>query len=292
MKKEMNMRQFMLQHFAAASESIEVGELDAAAAAKTIQKEPENEIAFYAQVGNWLGLDEALSQEDQEQWEIKIASTEEGRKKRVRVRRTTPLTKDGSGELVPGQDNFVLTAKTKVETGSDVTGNMEENVEVGPAVFTLFKGFSESGMIKRRYRFNSNSVLIKYDGKEVKIAEALVGFEVDVFPLKNGESGYSPWVKIDVEVDKVMAAVKDLGLDRNKIEFNIDPSKLPFKPVNIIQGGDPETDAAIQELYDKVFISQPSETTKVASTSADEPVQEEPSAEEPPKEEPDQTPAA
>lgn len=250
-------------HLALAAEALD--EVTAPQGNGEAQKVPENEVVFYAQIGNWLGLEQARSMEDHVQWEIKIQSSDEGAKRRVRVRKTTPLSKAADHGIEHGSPGFVMTAKTKLDTGNEVTGNTEENVDVNEGVFLLFQSFAENGMIKRRFNFLANSVTIRHDGQEIKLPETMVGFEVDLFPLKGGQSGFSPWVKIDVEVDAILNAIKDLELDHKKISFDIDPAKLPFKPVNIIQPGSPETDAAIQQLYDTVFLSTPKELETVST---------------------------
>lgn len=255
------------QSLIAAIEELTEIQPESMAAAANVDKKPEDEIVFYAQIGDWLGLDHADSKEAHEQWEIKIHSDSKAKRK-VRVRQTTRMTHVETDPVTTEAKPVVtwtFTAKTKYDTGSQVTGNMEENVEVNESLFQVFKRFAEKGMIKNRYTFMAKEVRIRHKGQDVHLPGSTVGFEVDVFPLKGKPGSFAPWVKIDVEVNKIMDKVRELGWNPDDIEFKVDPSKLPFNPTDILQNGTPEADEKIHKLYDDYFLSTPPQDEQALS---------------------------
>jgi hypothetical protein len=131
----------------------------------------EVEKVFYAKLEDRSILDHAAKFEDHEQWELRIALTEENASAgRIRIRKTTQ-----SGAL----PEYVQTCKTKL-----IEGGEKEVANVSSAdAFEQFKLLAEKGMCKRRYIFDVPGCTAKW--------------EVDTY--KNLDGTDNPWCKIDFE---------------------------------------------------------------------------------------------
>jgi hypothetical protein len=132
----------------------------------------EIEYTFYAKLVDPALLEQALSKEHHEQWEVKIPKSAGNLcAGRMRVRRT-------SKDDAPAE--YVLTTKTKLPG----RGDKEVACASSEDAFEQFKAMSQCGMRKTRYCFAAPGSTSQW--------------EVDVF--YNADASACEWVKIDFEV--------------------------------------------------------------------------------------------
>lgn len=185
---------------------------------------PEIEITFYAKMQNPAGLQEADEIEEHDQLETRLLK--EGSK--IRVRRTI---KDGASTL---EFTAKITNENQSSENEDkIRDTMEYNCPVNEEYFdTFLKAVAEQRMKKTRYYFKNNSITIRIGEAVEPIVIEHVGFEVDLFHTR-GEA--VPYVKIDVEVDPILAYVKEHFPDVESImKISVKTLNLPFKPVSMI----------------------------------------------------------
>jgi hypothetical protein len=112
-------------------------------------------------------------------------------------------------------------------------------------------------MIKDRFEFKASRVTVKTESGEQDIdASDDVVFEVDLF--KNADGSYCEYVKIDIEVHKLIERLSEKGINSTDADFDIDIRNLPLKLSEVIRGDDKSesTRARIKELYSKYFITK------------------------------------
>lgn len=201
----------------------------------------ETEVTLYGQITNFDGLKEATSKESHEQYEIKPGNTEKGR---FRVRKTT---------YNDGEVKYVLTIKIKSDSNVG-RANSERNIDIDEGTFEDFKLMANEGMIKDRYTFAISSVSTKdAAGNATAIdVDTPTVWEIDVYP--DNEGGYSPWVKIDLELDAILKAVEATGVKNTSVNLSVNPKKLPIGLTNIIENND-ATKGFITDLYKKHFMN-------------------------------------
>lgn len=211
------------------------------------QEVKEDELVFYIEVGNWEGLAMAKKKEHHEQWEIKIEQEESSDfKKRFRVRKTT--TADSNAR-------YTFTIKTKQTNNSEVSGNKERNTTVDENLFNEFKYLSHKGMIKDRFFFDASCITVKYGDKVIEIPPETVELEVDLFPTKDNPLSHHPWGKVDIEVDNLMAYLKQIGIT-NEVTLFVNLQNMPLEPKTILNSAKESDKAAIDKLYDDYFITK------------------------------------
>lgn len=185
-----------------------------------MQSNPEIEVAFYAQVGDINGLSQCESIEEHEQVEARLLN---GHKVRVR--------KVKKKEIV----QYFFTAKKKRADDAKLSDSMEYTSETTQDTFDALSMVAERRIVKTRYRFRSNSIGMKVADRSEVIRLDEVGFEVDVFKkLTDASGGTSSWIKVDVELQELMAFVKKQYPDIQTFALRINTQKLPFKPTKII----------------------------------------------------------
>lgn len=204
---------------------------------------PEMEVVLYAKVGDFTGLAQASKIEEHEQLEARLL---DGQNK-IRVRKTT-----AHGTDTPV---YEFTAKRKNPDNSDA---MQDSMEYTSVVTEdFFKTFEtavmEQKLVKTRYYFPNNSITLTIGKTAQLLTIPNVGFEVDVFKPK-GEP--CEWVKIDVEVDPILAYLKEKFPEiTGGVKLVIKTPKLPFKPLDIIYKptADEAQKAFIAELWQNQF---------------------------------------
>lgn len=155
----------------------------------------ETEYVYYGMIQNPAILDTASHVEDQVQWEIKIAKTNDNFSSgRQRVRMTYP---PGSPHLA----KFELTTKVKVEQKDPESNNApneekENTVEASQQLFAIYEMMAGCGMHKRRYT-------IPIEGHPG------LNWQIDRFFIKGGEE-LSAWCKIDIEVSQPVQLPKQI----------------------------------------------------------------------------------
>ena len=174
----------------------------------------EKEHCIIARVIDFAQMKKANNAEIQEQWGVKVDHTEENAgAAQLRVRKIS----NANGEV-----RYEMTTKSLV-----AEGKIECTIPTTEANFQQFKVIAESGMTKHRYTFNNE------DGSK---------WEVDCTPDGNG--GYFPWVRCEIEVSDLDAKIPNLPI---KTEEVIMPPKL---------GGlsQEEFDEKTKPLYDRFFV--------------------------------------
>lgn len=197
----------------------------------------EDEVTIYAKVGDFKGFREANRVIN-----IHELSTFIEGKGKYRVRKNT----DESGT------SFVATIKGQTE-GNVVKTNVDHPAVVNAGYFEAARILADGLTIRDRFIFNGSVATIKKGDKEVQIPP--IDFEVDVYTRHDGRE--SEWVKIDVEVGKILEAIKSLGMgdgDNPLMDLTITVSDLPFKPqAAFISSSDntPEELEVIRKLWDE-----------------------------------------
>lgn len=200
----------------------------------------EDEIVIYARINNFEGLKKANSKESHEQWQVSAPFG------KIRVRKTTMGDLEGSyTQAIKTRDNQV-----------GIAGGTEQEFPVDANVFEAFKAISDNGMIKERFVFNATSITALDSTGKDRIDTSGMKYEVDVYPDGNG--GYHPWCKIDVEVNDLLKSVADVKGTDAKIKLTLDVSILPIKATEMILGStqDAEQKAKITQLYDTFFLAK------------------------------------
>lgn len=187
----------------------------------------ERERVIYARLSDFSQLNNAVSVDSQEQWQVKLPKTNNNSAKgTIRVRKVIPLSKTDKGFefTATGVDSTQYVMTVKAERKAD--DRLEVPLPASKDMFDLFKLLAENGMYKHRFHF-------PIDGTELV-------FEVDVYPKEDGT--YNNWVKIDLELKDV----------------SVDIPELPFKVEEIIYDTteDPEQKKKINELYETIFLSK------------------------------------
>lgn len=190
---------------------------DLALEANDTTQKLETEIVIYSKVDNPQGLEECVSKEEHVQLETKF---ENGT--RVRVRKTT---KDSKVE-------YLLTFKvpTKTENGTGLDANTEFTAEVDESFFNGFMGVASKKLVKTRYNFSSQNVVMSLqEGSEDKdIVIPNIEYEVDIYTKTDGT--VSEWCKIDVEVDNIINYIHRNHKEVSDLKLNVKVSHLPFAP--------------------------------------------------------------
>jgi CYTH domain-containing protein len=186
----------------------------------------ETEYVFYGKIKDFAVLEQAITREEQEQWEIKIPRTDgNASKAKIRVRKTTT----SSGDIT-----FMQTIKIRQETvhvlGHQLpVSDRSIGVECTHEAFEAFSLMSEGGMVKTRFMIPAANGLM---------------WEVDVF--KDAQGQYFEYVKIDLELPKDVRVLEELP------PF---PTGIDMLVINQTDEQTPKDKALIQSLYDKYFIS-------------------------------------
>lgn len=209
-----------------------------------MSKQAETELCFYARIGDAEALENAIDIEHHEQWEYKVIvedddDNEEYRGK-VRVRRTER----------DGQVKFEETIKLPVESEAVTQGNHEYTVSITEEYFDAWKKlFGDKGYKKTRYVFLSKEVMLDHHEEEIKLPD--IKYEVDVFFDQEGQR--AKWCKIDIEIDDILAYLKEHHPEIEKFDTTVWLSKLPFKPEDAFSAvtDDEEQKEAIKAFWDR-----------------------------------------
>lgn len=200
----------------------------------------ETEYVVYAKIGNPEGLKSAVSKEHHLQIEAALKS---GAKTRVRA-----TTKNNETKY-----EYTLKIKTKNEEGNEF--NKEYNLEVDQTFMLAYKEAADKYVDKIRYKFTSESVIMKavIDGNLTELSIPNVEYEVDVY--KNKEGKYSEWCKIDIEVDNILNFINSHHKNISDIKLVIKISHLPFEPRDaiLVANATDEQHKFLSNLWDTEF---------------------------------------
>lgn len=209
-----------------------------------MSQQAETELCFYARIGDAEALENAIDIEHHEQWEYKVIvedddDNEEYRGK-VRIRRTER----------DNQVKFEETIKLPVESEAVTQGNHEYTVSITEEYFNAWKRlFGDKGYKKTRYVFLSKEVMLDHHDEEIKLPD--IKYEVDVFFDQEGQR--AKWCKIDIEIDDILAYLKEHHPEIEKFDTTVWLSKLPFKPEDAFSAvtDNDEQKEAIKAFWDR-----------------------------------------
>lgn len=150
----------------------------------------EKEHTVYARILDFSQLKKADKAEIQEQYIIPVERTEENRGSgKIRIRKVTSRS---------GDVRYELTTKSDVKEGK-----IEVTVPTTEENFIQFKVMSSVSMFKHRYTFTDEGSGLKW--------------EVDAVPDGNG--GYYPWVRAEIEVKDLEDKVPEFPIKTEEIIY-------------------------------------------------------------------------
>jgi len=207
------------------------------------QSNTETELVFYAKLLSYDGLDEAEVIEDHIQLESTFTTGP-----RMRVRRVTPIKGGAEG----AGDQYILTLKVKVPGTDEVNASTETDVTVDRNFYQNFGQTATRGIKKRRYHFTGEPPTI--NGQPIAGVPPLT-YEVDVF---TGPNGKVPYIKIDVELDKFLQALKPHGYTLDDVRQKFTFESLPLQMEGVFYGPDQDEQqkALLDDLWQNQFVVQ------------------------------------
>lgn len=229
--------------------------------------EAETELCFYAELGNPAGLEQAADFEKHEQWEYRIPPREDGSMRgKIRVRATE---RDGG---------ILYTETIKSPPGSIGAnhGRQENTVKIDKEYFdTWIQAFGTVGCVKTRYVFLAKEVRLNWNGEEIVLPE--VKYEID--RLIKPDGSLSKWVKIDVEVDKILEYLQEKHPEVKQFDISVGLSTLPLELKNAFSAETmtDEQKTAVANFW-KIF-GHPVPTTSSTPAASQEPVATKPTDE-------------
>ena len=150
----------------------------------------EKEHTVYARILDFSQLKKADKAEIQEQHVIPVERTEENRGSgKIRIRKVTSRS---------GDVRYELTTKSDVKEGK-----IEVTVPTTEENFIQFKVMASVSMFKHRYTFTDEGSGLKW--------------EVDAVP--DGNSGYYPWVRAEIEVKDLKDKVPEFPIKTEEIIY-------------------------------------------------------------------------
>ena len=197
----------------------------------------EREICFLAKIGSPAGLQQAFAKESHVQAKLKG-----GPGKSVRVRK---ISQDGK------TPRFEMT--TKIEIPGDkanVAASTEITDKIREGTFETFLAACEDYMVKDRYTFRSERIIVNGNDTETVVETNGLAFEVDVFIRKDRKT--SEWCKIDLEIDKLREILTSKGLTIKDYDLKAHLSALPLGLSDVLILDD-EDDDDKQELIKLIF---------------------------------------
>lgn len=176
----------------------------------SIEGTVEKEITVYALVGDFAGFKSADSVSNIQELSTRIP----GRGK-YRSRKIT----DGNGT------SFIANVKSE-GIGGVVKTSLDEDAAVTAAYFEATRIVADRLSIRDRFVFNGSTASFVINGKEILVPP--IDFQVDVFHRFDGRE--CEWVKIDIEIDALLDALRSVSKEAQPMDITIKVSHLPFKP--------------------------------------------------------------
>lgn len=136
-----------------------------------------------------------------------------------------------------------------IGTGDTVKSAVDEECPCSPAYFEASRLLAEHLTIRDRFVFHGSTAVVVIGDKEVTIPP--IEYQVDLFHRFDGRE--AEWVKIDIEINRLQAAIESMGEDPAAMDITIKVSHLPFLPVGGFIVGDHNTDeqkAILKQLWE------------------------------------------
>lgn len=205
---------------------------------------PEPELVFYARLNNFEGLKEAELIENHIQMESTFITGPRGR-----VRKITPI----KGGPAAAADRYEFTMKVKAPPVEGVPSSDESTVDIDRNMFTQFAYAATRGMNKDRHRFQGKTPSVQ--GAQEGTPIPPFTYEVDVYYTKH--RAYSAYVKIDVEVNAIVTALKLHNLPVPDFKSQITFEDLGLELSDVFYGDDqtPEQGALLDKLWQEEWVT-------------------------------------
>ena len=202
----------------------------------------ETEITLYARIDDPESLQEAELIEDHIQFESTLVSGA-----RQRVRKIAPVK--GSSSTA---DRYEVTLKVKRPDDGGVASSNETTQETDRGFYLAFADVAHRGIVKRRHKFIGKAPIISGLDKDIVLPAVI--YEVDQFTIP-GTGEKSNWIKIDIEIDGILKALKEQGIDTSSVRQKFDISNLPFTGHDMFSaaGANPEQKAILGKLWEEEF---------------------------------------
>lgn len=229
----------------------------------------ETEVALYAKIEDPESLQEADLIEDHIQVESTLISGA-----RMRVRKITPIKGGPEG----GADRYEITLKVPVENSAGIPSSEETTQETDRGFFEAFSNVAHRAIVKRRHVFVGRAPNIT--GAEGVVIPP-VKYEVDLF-INPHTRKKTDWIKVDIELDEVIKALKEAGIDTTGVKQRFNLSNLPFTSENMFsnQSATPEQKQLLGKLWETEFSIKlaPDVFVKTANEAPETPVPQAPAA--------------
>lgn len=196
-------------------------------------KNMETEIAIFAKIGNAEGLKEASHVEHQEQLEGNYST-----QGRCRCRKIT------IGDDVTYEHTIKIPFG---DAGAGIKSVKEITEPVSEDFYEQFRKVAEKMLKKTRYVFQSENSTVSAGGVESHLPPPK--YEVDVFEKPDGTT--SDWVKIDVELDAILAFLNAIPNGQKEYNLTVKVSHLPFEPKGSFICGQATPEQ--KELMDRIW---------------------------------------
>lgn len=200
----------------------------------TVQKTHEEEITIFAKVGDFNGFAKADSSSNIQELSTLIPGRGKSRHRKI---------SDGDGT------HYIANIKGFGQ-GDVVKTALDEDIASTAAFYEAGRMLADRLVIRDRFVFTGSTACLTIGGKEVMVPP--IDFQVDVFHRFDGRE--SEWVKIDIEVNRLMDALRSMGKDKSDLELEIRVSHLPFLPQDAFIVSDkntPEEKALVKKIWEE-----------------------------------------
>lgn len=200
----------------------------------TTQNNIEEEVTIFAKIGDFNGFNKADDSAN-----IQELNTFLPGKGKYRHRKIS----DGNGTF------YVVNIKGLGE-GGVVKAALDEDLPSTAAFYEAGRAMADRLVIRDRFLFNGSPAALTIDDKEVLLPP--IDYQVDVFHRFDGRE--SEWAKIDIEVNRLLDAIRSMGKDPDNVELTIKVSHLPFLPQDafiVSNDNTPEEKALIKKIWEE-----------------------------------------
>ena len=184
------------------------------------EKQKETELTLYAKVNDFEYFDKVKTYREIIQLQASLGASQNCRcRKEMRYK---------DGIAISETPNYSFTVKANGKKSRNLSIKTEYNFTVDEDFFQYFLETADTRQIKKRYTFKVSDYEFKIvsNGKEKDIVVPYLNFEIDIFEKLNGYR--SNWVKIDIELDKAFAYIRENYDNVDDIVMSVKLSLLPM----------------------------------------------------------------
>lgn len=240
----------------------------------------ETEMTIYARMDDLSELESAATSiEDHIQLECTLITGS-----RQRVRKVTPISGDGVGSI-----RYEFTTKLKLPDEGGIPSSLESTVDCDEEFYKSYSDMAARGIVKRRYSIVGGTP--KITGVPENIVLPAIRYEVDVFTIPSNPKEKSKWIKMDIELQDIIKALKEQGISLEGVKQKFNLQNLAFTMQDMFSPASMneeqkalldklwKTEFAMElnpEVYVKKEESSTQGTPETAPAAPAEPVQPEP----------------